>query len=71
MFTLDKGEPYIKSIITNYGTSLAFVENFTYLGSILVSDGSLDADIYLRIQNAMGRLKRIWTNNITHKTDMD
>ena len=36
---------YIKSITTVRGTSLAVVETFTYLGSTLTSDGSLDVKI--------------------------
>ena len=36
--------------MTIHNSSWAVVETFTYLGSTLTSDGSLDAEIYLHIQ---------------------
>ena len=76
MFTPVKGEPYIKPTITIHGSCLDVVESFTYLGSTLTCDGSLDAEIHRCIQKASvayGRLeKRLWSNTgITHKTKLN
>ena len=76
MFNPVKGEPYIKPTITIHGTCLDVVESFTYLGSTLTCDGSLDAEIHRRIQKASvayGTLaKRLWSSTgITHKTKLN
>ena len=73
MFTPAPGELYIEPNITVHGTRLDVVETFVYLGSTLSRDGSLDAEIHLRIQKAsvaFGKLeKRVWADRgITNKT---
>ena len=37
-----------------YGTPLTSVKNFTYLGSTVASDNTIDVDIFNRIQAASG-----------------
>ena len=73
MFTHAPGYPYIAPSLTVYGKILNVVDNFVYLGSALSRDGTLDAEICLRIHKAsvaFGRLeKRVWADRgITSKT---
>ena len=66
MFTPAPGQPYAEPTITVNGTRLEVVDTFVYLGSTLSRDGSLDAEIYHRIQKAsvaFGKLeKRVWAD---------
>ena len=73
MFTPSPGEPYIEPNIMVHGTRLGVADTFVYLGSTLSRDGSLDAEIHLRIQKAcvaFGKLeKRLWSDRgVTSKT---
>ena len=52
MFTPAPGEPYTEPNILVHGIRLGVVDRFVYLGSTLSRDGSLDAEIHLRIQKA-------------------
>ena len=60
------GEPYFEPKITVHGTRLKVVDTFPYLGSTLSRDGSLDTEIYIRIQKAsvaFGKLEeRVWSD---------
>ena len=60
------GNMYAPPVITIDGKPLNAVKNFTYLGSIVSSNASMDAEITARIAkatSAFGRLvKRLWTN---------
>ena len=76
MFTPAPGEPYIEPNITVYGTRLDVVDTFVYLGSTTSRNGSLDAEIYSRINKgavAFGKLeKRVWADReITINTKLD
>ena len=66
MYTPAPGETYIAPNIVVSGSRLADVETFVYLGSVLSRDGSLDAEIHLRIKKAsvaFGSLeKRVWAD---------
>ena len=66
MFTPDPGEPYIEPNITITRTRLNVVDTFIYLGSTVLRDGSLDAEIYSCISKAsltFGKLeKRVWVD---------
>ena len=66
MFTSAPGEPYNEPKIVINDTRLDVVDTFVYLGSTLSRDGSLDAEIHLRIQIAsvaFGKLeKRVWSD---------
>ena len=51
--------------ITVGGTAIHQVSNFTYLGTIISSDGTIDRDLSARIQKASGaynQLSNIWKN---------
>ena len=43
-----------------YGTPLKSVKNFTYLGSTVASDNTIDVEINNRIQAASGAFGRLW-----------
>ena len=61
MFTPPPGEENIEPNILVNGTRLNVVDIFVYLGNVLSKDGSLDADVYVRIQKAsvaFGRVER-------------
>ena len=66
MFTIPPGEPYIEPNITVNDTRLGVVDTFVYLGSTISRDGSLDAEIHIRIRKAsvaFGNLeKRLWSD---------
>ena len=66
MLTPAPGEPYNEPKIVINDTRLDVVDTFVYLGSTLSRDGSLDAEIHLRIQIAsvaFGKLeKRVWSD---------
>lgn len=66
MFTPAPGAPYIEPNIYVKGNRLDVVDSFVYLGSALSRDGSLDAEIRLRIQEsstAFGTLEtRVWSD---------
>ena len=75
MFTPAPGEPYIEPDILVYGTRLAVVKSFVYLGSTISHDGSLDNEIKERIakaSSAFGRLEeRVWSDrNLTINTKL-
>ena len=66
IFTSPPGEEYIEPNILVNGTRLDVVDVFVYLGSVLSKDGSLDAEIYARIQKvsvAFRRLERMVWND--------
>ena len=76
MYTPVPGEPYIEPDIMVYGKRLGVVDTFVYLGSTLSRDGTLDAEIHLRIQKAsvaFGKLeKRVWADRgITSNTKVN
>ena len=66
MFTPAPGEPYIEPNIAVNGTRLDVVDTFVYLGSTVLRDSSLDAEIDSRISKAFvafGKLeKRVWAD---------
>ena len=75
MFSPAPGEPYIEPDIFVYGTRLAVVESFVYLGSALSHNGTLDAEIKERISkgsSAFGRLEeRVWSDrDLTRNTKL-
>ena len=70
------GNMHVPPVITIDDKPLNAVENFKYLGSIVSSNASMDAEITARIAkatSAFGRLvKRLWTNKgITLGTKID
>ena len=72
MFTPASGEPYAEPNMVN-GTKLVVIDTFVYLGSTMSRDGSLDAEIHIRIQKAsvaFGKLeKRLWSDRgVTSRT---
>ena len=75
MFTPPPGSPYIEPNIFVQGTRLEVVDTFTYLGSSVARNGSLDSEIHLRIEKAskcFGKLeKRLWADRgITTRTKL-
>ena len=66
MFTPAPGEPYNEPKIVINDTRLDVVDTFVYFGNTLSREGSLDAEIHLRIQKtsvAFGKLeKRVWSD---------
>ena len=66
MFTPAPGEPLTEPNIVVYGSKLAVVKNFVYLGSSLSSDGSLDTEIKERIAKASASFgclqERVWSD---------
>ena len=75
MFTPAPGHPYIEPDILVYGSRLAVVKSFVYLGSSISHDGSLDAEIKERIakaSSAFGRLEeRVWSDkDLTRNTKL-
>ena len=76
MYTPAPGQMYRVPEIIVDGGKLGVVESFVYLGSKLSRDGSLDNEIYARIQKAsiaFGKLeKRVWSDcGITISTKLD
>ena len=70
MFSPVTGEPYIKLIITVHVTSLT-AETFSYLESTLTSNGTLDAEIQLRVQKASVANRMLENGNITYMIRMN
>ena len=75
MFTPAPGKPYVQPNIIVQGTRLDAVDTFVYLGSTISRDGTLDAEMHLRIAKAcvaFGKLdKRVWSDRgITVNTKM-
>ena len=73
LFTPAPGDPYVEPNILVKGTRLEVVDTFVYLGSTISRDGSLDAEMNLRISKAsktFGKLEgRVWSDRgITIKT---
>ena len=52
------GQTSIDPHVEIYGTPLKAVKNFTYLGSTVVSDNTIDVEINNRIQAAFGAISR-------------
>ena len=76
MFTPAPGAPYSEPTILVNGDKLEVVDTFPYLGSTISRDGSLDAEIYSRIQKAcvaFGKLEnRVWSDRgITNNTKIN
>ena len=61
------GQTSINPHIEIYGTPLKAVKNFTYLGSTVTSDNTIDVEINNRIQAASGAFgglwKRVWSQH--------
>ena len=61
------GQTSIGPRIEIYGTSLQPVKNFTYLGSTIASDNTIDVEINNRIRAASGAFaglwKRVWSQH--------
>ena len=75
MFTPAPGHPYAEPDILVYGSRLAVVKSFVYLGSSISYDGSLDTEINERIakaSSAFGRLEeRVWSDkDLTRNTKL-
>ena len=76
IFTSSPGEKCTEPNILINGTSFDVVGVFIYLGNVLSKDGSLDAEVYARIQKAsvaFGRLERmVWNDpGLTINTKVD
>ena len=75
MFSPAPGEPYTEPDIFVYGTRLAVVKSFVYLGSGLSNDGTLDAEIKERIAKASSAFgcfeERVWSDkDLTRNTKL-
>jgi hypothetical protein len=61
------GQTSIEPHVEIYGTSLKAVKSFTYLGSTVASDNTIDVEINNRIQAASGAFgglwKRVWSQH--------
>ena len=61
------GQTSIEPHVEIYGTPLKAVKNFTYLGSTVASDNTIDVEIKNRIQAASGAFgglgKRVWSQH--------
>ena len=75
MFQPAPGKSYTEPSIFIENTKLKVVDDFDYLGSTLTRDGSLDNEVYHRIQKAaesFGNLEdRVWSpHDLTHETKL-
>ena len=58
------GQTSIDPNVEIYGTPLKAVKYFTYLGSTVASDNTIDVEINIRIQAAAGALwKLVWSQH--------